>query len=74
MKDQVGTVRRAYEHFGLELSDEAASAMQSFLDDNAADKHGRHSYSLADTGMEANAVRELFRGYQAYFDIPSESV
>jgi hypothetical protein len=72
--DQVGTVRRAYEHFGLELSDLAANAMQSFLNANPADKHGTHFYSFADTGMEEKRMRELFRGYQTYFDIPSEAV
>jgi hypothetical protein len=72
--DQVGTVRRAYEHFGLELSDEAANAMQSFLDENPADKHGRHLYSFADTGMDERELRKLFHDYQSYFDVPSEAV
>ncbi|MBW2421531.1 MAG: sulfotransferase, partial [Deltaproteobacteria bacterium] len=72
--DQVGTVRRAYEHFGLDLSDAAAKAMQSFLDDNPADKHGRHFYSFADTGMDEQEMRKLFHDYQTYFDIPSETV
>jgi len=67
-------VQRAYEHFGLELSDAAAGAMRSFLDDNPADKHGTHQYSFADVGMDLAEVRELFRGYQSYFDIPSEPV
>ncbi len=72
IKDQIGTVRRAYEHFGLELSERAASAMQSFLDTNPADKHGRHLYSFADTEMDEGEVRKLFHNYQTYFDIPSE--
>ena len=72
--DQVGTVRRAYEHFGLELSDEAANAMQSFLDENPADKYGRHLYSFADTGMDERELRKLFHDYQTYFDVPSEAV
>jgi len=74
IKDQVGTVRRAYEHFGFDFSDEAANAMQSFLDDNPADKHGRHLYSFADTGMDEQKTRKLFHDYQTYFDIPSEMV
>lgn len=72
--DQVGTVRRAYEHFGIDLSDEAANAMQAFLDDNPADKHGRHFYSFAEIEMDEAKVRERFRNYQSYFNIPSESV
>ena len=74
MNDQVGTVRRAYEHFGLDLSDQAASAMQSFLDDHPADKHGQHFYSLADTEMDEQEIRERFRDDQTYFDVPEEAV
>jgi hypothetical protein len=50
--DQVGTVRRAYQHFDLDLSDQAAKSMEAFLTDNPVDKHGKHRYSLADTGMD----------------------
>ncbi len=71
--DQVGTVRRAYEHFGLALSDEAARAMQAFLDDNPADKFGKHLYQLEDTGLDMDWLRGLFTNYETYFDIPRES-
>ena len=74
MADQVGTVRRAYEHFGMELSDGAANAMQAFLDDNPADKHGKHLYSLAGTGMDEAELRGLFSEYESYFQVPRESL
>jgi hypothetical protein len=74
MADQVGTVRRAYEHFGMSLSDSTAAAMQSFLDDNPADKHGKHLYSLANTGMEEAELRALFTDYEAYFNVPREAL
>jgi len=74
IKDQIGTVRSAYAHFGLDLSDAAATSMQSFLDDNPADKHGKHFYSFADTGMDEGQVRAMFHGYQSYFDISNEAV
>jgi hypothetical protein len=72
--DPVGTVRRAYDHFGLELSDAAATAMQSFLSDHPADKHGKHLYRFADVGMDEQEARAMFQGYQRYFHIPSEPV
>ena len=72
MTDQVGTVRRAYEHFGMALPDTAATAMQTFLDENPADKHGKHLYSLANTGMEEAELRALFTDYEAYFHVPRE--
>ena len=72
MQDQVGTVRRAYQHFGLQLSDHAASSMQTFLDENPADKFGKHLYELADTGMTEDYLRELYSEYESYFNIPRE--
>lgn len=73
MADQVGTVRRAYAHFDLALSQPAASAMQSFLDEHPADKFGKHLYQLADTGLEIGQLRALFNNYESYFNIPRES-
>ena len=73
MTDQVGTVRRAYSHFDLELSEQAATAMQSFLDNNPADKFGKHLYQLADTGLDLDELRALFKNYESYFNIPRES-
>lgn len=72
--DQVGTVRRAYQHFGLELSAGVEAAMQAFLDANPADKHGRHLYSFADIGMDEAEARELFMPYQEFFAVPAEPV
>ena len=74
MADQVGTVRRAYQHFGMDLPGDAATAMQAFLDDNPADKFGKHLYQLSDTGMNEHRLRELFSNYESYFDIPRESI
>ena len=72
--DQVGTVRRAYAHFGLELSDEAANGMQAFLDDNPADKHGKHLYKFEDTGLGEADLRDMFNKYETYFKVPRESL
>ena len=72
--DQVGTIQRAYQHFGRTLPHSCARAMQSFLEENPADKHGKHLYNLSDTGKNEAELRDLFREYQSYFDIPSETV
>lgn len=74
MKDQIGTVRSAYQHFDMELAATTATAMQGFLDDNPADKFGRHLYQLTDTGMDEDYLRGLFSNYESYFDIPREAV
>lgn len=51
------TVRDIYEHFGLTLSDEVATAMVKWLAANPADKHGAHSYKLEDYRITADQIR-----------------
>lgn len=48
--------------------------MQSILDDHPADKHGRRFYSLPDTQMDEQGIRERFHDDQTYFDVPEETV
>lgn len=72
IKDQVGTVRRATEHFSLEFP--AAARMQAFLDASPSDEYGRHLYSFVDIGMDLEKTRAMLRNYRDCFDIPSESV
>jgi hypothetical protein len=74
LADEVGTVRRIYEHFGMELSPEAERRMRAFLADNAADKHGRHTYRLALGGLDEATERKRYAAYQERFAIPSERV
>ena len=74
IQDQVGTVRRAYNHFDMSLSPGAANAMQAFLDENPADKFGKHLYQLEDTGLDMDWLRGLFTNYESYFDIPREAI
>ncbi|MFK7732978.1 MAG: sulfotransferase [Pseudomonadales bacterium] len=72
VKDQVGCVQRAYQHFGLDLKPEIAASMQSFIDDNPADKHGKHLYQFSDTGLDLDEVRQGFQAYEDYFSIKRE--
>jgi hypothetical protein len=46
--------------------------MQAFLDDNPADKYGKHLYHFSDTGLGEDALRQLFSKYESYFDVPRE--
>jgi hypothetical protein len=72
MADPFGTVRGIYDRFGLEFTSEAEARMRTFLADNPQDKHGGHRYTLAATGLDEGELRERARGYQEYFDVPSE--
>jgi len=65
--DPVATVGHAYDHFGLELSDEAARRMAAWSTENAQGAHGVHHYALEDFGLTGAAVAEQFRFYTERF-------
>jgi hypothetical protein len=69
--DPFATVRGIYARLGTELTPRAEQRMRSFLAANPGDGGG-HRYRFADTGLDANALRERARAYQEYFDVPSE--
>jgi hypothetical protein len=56
--DPIAVVRRIYDHFGLQLTDETARAMEDWLAANPAGKHGEHHYELADYGITEKEIRD----------------
>lgn len=73
--DQLGVVERIYEQLDLDLSGVARDRMAQFLVEHAGDGGGAGiRYSWADTGMDADALRERVRPYQERFSVPSEPV
>jgi hypothetical protein len=61
--DPIGTVEDIYSYFGIELTEPASRAMQEM---HAESKKGprapKHTYSLEDYGLTAQAVKERFAG------------
>lgn len=74
MADPFTTIRTIYERLGLELEPDAEQRMRAFLAANPQDKHGKHTYTFRETGLDEGAFRERARRYQEYFDVPSESL
>jgi hypothetical protein len=62
--NEIATIRRLYEHFGLVLSAEADARMRRFLAVNPKDKHGAHRYGLADAGLDPTTERRRYARYQ----------
>jgi hypothetical protein len=57
------------------LSDQSEASMRAFLARNPGDGGGGGSrYRWADTGLDADALRERARAYQERFGVPSEPV
>jgi len=73
LADPFATIGAVYDALGLEFTGEAEGAMRAFLATHPGDGGGAGSrYTFADTGLDADALRERSRPYQEYFAVPSE--
>jgi hypothetical protein len=66
--DQVGSVRRIYEHFDVPVTDEALAAWTARATGNPRSGHGRHSFRPDEYGITAELVQELAPTYLARYD------
>jgi hypothetical protein len=73
-KDWRAEVEKMYQHFDLELSDEALSNMSRWMQSNQQNKHGAHRHSLQQFGFDPDDIEKDFRAYRERFDIPFASV
>ena len=67
------TLQHTYEQLGLPYTREAEERMRAYLAAKPKDRHGAHRYDLAEIGIDVAEVRELYRSYQARYDVPSET-
>jgi hypothetical protein len=72
MRDPVATVGALYQHWCIPFNDGFAKRIHDYLAAKPKGKHGAHSYSFADTGLNLEEERAKYRDYQAYFGVPSE--
>jgi cyclic pyranopterin phosphate synthase len=70
MADHWGTIRGIYDQWGVELTADVEGRMKAFLDDHGREKHGKHLYKFADTGLDEGEIRERAKRYTDYFDVP----
>jgi hypothetical protein len=60
-RDPMAEVRRIYDRFGFELSQEADAAMRAWLETNRKGRHGEHAYSAEEYGLSERVLRAAFR-------------
>ena len=72
MADTFGTIGQIYDQLDRPFTAEAEAAMRQFLADNPRDKHGTHTYTFADTGLDLAAARQRTASYEQYFSVPQE--
>jgi hypothetical protein len=70
--DPIACVGRIYAQFDLELTDEARTRMQRYLEQHPQGEFGTHRYSLEAFGLDETTVNEAFKGYRERFAIASE--
>jgi hypothetical protein len=70
--DQFAAVTRIYEALDLPMTEQAASRMRAFIADNPKGKHGVHSYTPEDYGLDPQAIRRDLRPYIERFDLQPE--
>jgi hypothetical protein len=63
VKDPIGTVRRVYEQFGYQYSDEMEAGMKRWLENNPQGKHGAHKYELEQFGLTKADIDRIFGDY-----------
>ena len=62
-RDPIGTVATIYQHFGIELTDDARAAIEATDEESKQGPRApKHEYSLADYGLTEAQVKERFTG------------
>ena len=67
--DPLDVVRRMYAHFGFALPGEVDTRMRNFMASHPRDRHGSHTYTPEDFGIDPVRDREPFEEYIAYFGL-----
>jgi len=72
--DPIATVKKIYNKFSLEYTEEFEQRMKVYLDNNKQGQYGRHKYSLKEYGFKAQSVYQEYRKYMEHygFGIPDK--
>jgi Sulfotransferase family len=71
MRDPFATIRTIYHQLGRELTPTTEQHMRDHLAAHPSDGGGNR-YTWADTGLNANELRDKVRSYQDRYNVPSE--
>jgi len=68
--DPIGVIRGIYGRFGYDYTVGYERRLQAWLEDQRRSDRPRHSYTLEQFGLSADAVSEAFEAYHVAFGIP----
>ena len=63
----VETVEKVYAHLGLDYTPVVAEGVRDYLAANPRDKHGTHTYTLEEFGLDHDEVEAAFAAYNERF-------
>jgi hypothetical protein len=63
---------RVYDWLGVDFTGQVRQGIADYLSNRPKDKHGAHTYSFDDLGLDKDTVRAGFRTYIDKFGIPDE--
>ena len=72
--DPLAAMRGVYAAFHDELDGQALAAMTAHVESRPKGRFGKHSYNLAEFGLDGAALTERFAGYVERYDVRTESV
>lgn len=70
--DQFAVISDIYAAFGLPMTEEGASRMRAFIADNPKGKHGLHTYTPEEYGLDPVVLRREFRAYIEHYGLTPE--
>ena len=70
--DNLGVAERVYELAGLDLDEEARTAVRTYRDRHPHGRHGKVDCRLDVFGLEAEELAERLRFYGERFDVPAD--
>jgi hypothetical protein len=72
MADPVASLRSTYEQLNREWPSGHDRVITDYLANKPKGKHGAHTYTLADVGLDEASVRATFKHYVAHYGITEE--
>jgi hypothetical protein len=69
MADPVGTVEAICRQFDIEFSDESQRLVEKWVSEHPRTKHGEHTYSPEDFGLDKDRLRKRFAFYMDRFGV-----
>ena len=73
VRDPVAVVRSIYAHYAMEYDDETDRRLRQVHAENPQHRFGRHEYSLADMGIDRDALEARFARYSDRYGLARRS-